>query len=209
MEVIVGKAFTESFYPVPPFIPERFPPLTDLVHSWNSEKIWSEVGKPAGPHPWEDYSDHRDGILITELVRRGVNEERFSELLRTANPATLENRANVVFGALRAAGNGPALTRFIGPALATYEQIGLSATDAVDVLFIHARRDCSLAFEEQALSLLKKGIFLGPAFTYLGECSTSKEVLQTLESFSSPLETEPQRNAAVQRLRGRTGASTK
>jgi hypothetical protein len=31
------------------FVPERFPPLTELVREWGTQRIWSEVGKPADP----------------------------------------------------------------------------------------------------------------------------------------------------------------
>jgi hypothetical protein len=205
VEVLVGKSFTESYYPVQAFIPERFPPLSDLMKSWSFERIWSEVGTPVGPHSWEDYSENRDRIRISELIRRGVSKEQFGELLRTADSALLQRRAAVVMSALGAAGEGPSLNRYFEPALATYERIGPAADSAVQTVFLSASRACATPYEATAMRLLKEGIFVEGALLYLGQCSTSKETLQTIESFSAPNELRPQKETALNSIRARIG----
>jgi hypothetical protein len=39
----LGKSGTEKFYGVPPWIPERFPPLTELVKSWGPAKTGEAI----------------------------------------------------------------------------------------------------------------------------------------------------------------------
>jgi hypothetical protein len=72
LRVIVGKTFSARYYPVPPFIPERFEPLTDLVKTWDFRRIWAEVGANHG----------RDGGL-SEYRATGLGES-----FRAAQPAS-------------------------------------------------------------------------------------------------------------------------
>jgi hypothetical protein len=148
-----------------------------------------------------DMSEVRDGILIKELMRRGLTGDQFVELLVSAAPAKRYSRAAVVLGLLRDAGDNAFLARNLEGALAEYARIGPPAHHAVSLLFNEAARHCLPQFEGLALRELKEGIFAEGALGYLGFCSSSRETLMTIESLSIPDATGDSRRDAVERIR--------
>jgi hypothetical protein len=165
LHINVGKAFTESYYPVAPFIPERFPPLTELLQLWSSRRIWGELGRPAGPSKDVDLSEIRDEVLITELARRGLSEDEFVELLRNVRPYRLYSRARDVIESLHKAGNAMDFNRYFEAALRMYQGLGPSAGNAVAELFRQRfrRTGCAEQLEADSLRLLRENVFQVPA----------------------------------------------
>ena len=207
LNVNVGKSFTKSYYPVAPFIPERFPPLSELVGSWSSRHIWDEVGRPAGPNADIDLSERRDALLITELARRGLSQEEYIELLRNVPPGRLYTRAQVVFQSLEDAGKGGDVMRYFEPALQTYERVGAPASKAAGELFRQLIRGktCSSGFEADALRLLKEGAFYDSAVMYLGQCSRSIESMRAIEKATVPDGLASLQQMALRDIRNRVG----
>lgn len=203
MTLQVGKDFTESYYPVPPFVPERFPPLNELIQSWSFGRIWSEVGKRFDLQVYMDFSEYRDVILITELARRGLSEEQVVELLTNTEGSNLHTRARVVLDALRRSGKEASVNRYFDPALEMYEKIGPSAHAAVDTLFHNAARTCTPKVEAHALRLLKSGIFQEAALLYIGACSTSQETMGAIETLSVPDNLVQPKESVLQGIRRR------
>ena len=186
LSINVGKSHTQAYYPVPPFVPERFPPLSALLESWSSQHIWGEVGRPAGPSADVDLSDRRDAMLITELVRRGLSQDEYLELLRSAPPARLYARARIVFESLTNAGKSEDVIRNFEPTVQMYEKIGPRAESTVFMLFMEARRQgvCSAQIEKNAVRLVKEEVFQDSAISYLGRCSTSPEAAHLIDGSS-------------------------
>jgi hypothetical protein len=188
----VGKSHSRADYPVPPFVPERFPPLAELIETWTASQIRIEVGRQAGPTPDFQLPEPRDRVLITELARRGLTTEEIVDLLGSAPPGRLRSRVGTVIAALHAAGNTVPLSSYIGPAIERYRQIGPKADLAVEALFNFAKAGCSQwepekidkalregtpVFEEQAIKALREGMFVRGPRTYLSVCSASEEGL--------------------------------
>lgn len=174
----VGKALTAKYYPVKPFIPERFPPVDELARSWSSEQIRAELRK------WlkEDAFGHRQEILLNELVGRGITTEQTLDLLGDVPPGREYDRLIRLIGALRRNGQGSALRTFFEPALRMYEQKGRPANSAVERLFASAVRMCAPAFEQQALRVLREGVFLRGPIHYLSACSVSQEAIEAIQA---------------------------
>jgi len=207
LRINVGKAFTESYYPVPPFIPERFPPLTELLQLWSSRRIWGELGRPAGPNKDVDLSEIRDEILITELARRGLSENEFVELLRNVRPYRLYSRARDVIESLHKAGNAMDFNRYFEAALRMYQGLGPSANNAVRELFRQRfrRAGCAEQLEADALRLLRENVFQEVAIGYLGECSTSEDTVRAIVAASVPDGFVSQKEMALRDVRKRLG----
>jgi len=169
------------------FIPERFPPLTDLVESWGSGQIRREVGREARPFEGvPPFTGGRDQILIAELVRRGISGEQMSDLLTDVKPIPEEykSRLQSLIGGYLESGKGPWLDVF-QPALKAYEGAGFVADAAMLDLFGRAaNQGCPVPVEQQAIDVLKKGVFSRGPFAYLGKCSTSLRTVATLEGLS-------------------------
>jgi hypothetical protein len=169
------------------YIPERFPPLADLIKSWGSGQIRREVGDPVKPFEGVPaFTDRRDQILIAELARRGLSDEQVADLLTDVHPAPKSYglRLRSFIGGYVDSGKGPWLAVF-APALKAYEGVGPAADAGVLELFSDAGRlSCPASVEQQALDVLKKGVFSRGPFAYLGRCSTSLQTVAALESLS-------------------------
>jgi hypothetical protein len=205
IEVELGKDFTRGYYPVTPFVPERFPPLEELVKSWGFNRIWGEVGRPVGPDGSQGYSHFRDDILVTELIRRGLTEEQFVELLSNVDSVGLGTRAQVVLFALQQEGKGASLGRYFGPALRMYEHIGPGSSDAVETLFRFAAAACSKPYEAEAARLLKSGTFPNASLLYVSRCSASQDVLEAVSSADVPDKLLDAKKFALMDIRKRLG----
>lgn len=203
MTVQVGKGFTRSAYPVPPFIPERFPPLTELAHSWTFARLWGEVGKTFDLRIHMDFSEHRDEILIKELIRRRLSEDQFLDLLSNTKPGYMESRAGIVFSALASTGKEASLNRYFESALNMYERIGPVAGSAAELVFRFASRSCSPALEAHAVRLMKSGVFQKGALSYIGACSSSSEMLRAVEAVSVPDSLVQQKETVLRGIRRR------
>jgi hypothetical protein len=80
--VTLGKRHVRG-YPVPGFIPERFPPLEELSQGWSAAKILSEIGRKSNSgNVWE-----RRTALLDELALREISAEEMQDIL--AHPANL------------------------------------------------------------------------------------------------------------------------
>jgi hypothetical protein len=208
LQINVGKAFTESYYPVPPFIPERFPPLTELVQSWGTRRIWVELGRPAGPSKDIDLSEIRDKSLLAELARRGLSENEFVELLRNVRrPYQLYARARDVIQSMHNAGKAMDFNRYFEAALTMYQGLGPSAGNAVVELFGERfrRSGCAEQLEADALRLLRENVFHRAAIVYLGECSTSEAAVRAIMAASVPDGLVAERDMVLRDIKRRLG----
>lgn len=207
LQINVGKAFTQSYYPVAPFIPERFPPLLELVQLWSSRRIWGEVGRLTGPSKDIDLSEIRDSILITELAKRGLSENEFVELLRNGRPTQLHTRARVVLESLDRAKKAADFNRYFEAALAMYQSLGPSASNAVTELFRQRfrRTGCAEQLETDALRLLRESVFEEAAIGYLGQCSTSEATVRAIATAPVPDRLLPLKQMALRDVQRRLG----
>jgi hypothetical protein len=196
----LGKALTTRYYPVRPFLKERFPPLTEMVNSWSFERIRKELLDPYK----EDQLGQRRGILLAEVARRGVSPEQFLELLQDIPSGYEYVRVGELLNALEQNGQGDALASLFEPALKFYGRKRDRMTDsAIAILFTRASKKCTAAFEEHAMRILREGAFVfGPVF-YLGACSNSREALQVVESLPASEQQERWRSSARQGIRQR------
>lgn len=183
LRVRLPKTYTRLFYPVPPYIPERFPPLSELMKTWSFERIYSEVGKRSGP---EVFSVHRDGVLLAELARRGLSDSQIGDLLAGVSVGELGERAQLLLWAITKAGKEALVNRHLKLAIERYRPIGPAAEDAVEAFFRVAARNCSPESETFAVEALKdRTFFLGP-LNYLSQCSASSEVFQMVSLLPVP-----------------------
>jgi hypothetical protein len=200
--VQVGKGLTRDFYPVPPFIPERFPPLGVQIRDWSFDRIRFEVGK-------QGCSNERDLLLLTELAERGLSKDQFVDLLvntGTTDPHKLAERALTTLRALSASGKGALLAEYMEPALDAYYSIGPKADGAAGELFRAARWKCSPTLEAIAVKHAKGPFPAGP-ITYLDMCSTSRATLETLERLPISNGLTELRAHAVRSIRERIGGA--
>ena len=167
LSVRLGKGFTAGYYPVPPFIPERFPPLGELVSTWSSAHIRDELGRRQS----SSFVEFRDGILMTELVRRGITQEMFLDLLENAGDSPVDQRAGLLFVTMINAGSHDLVTRYFRPTLAMYERLGPRADAAALTLFRAALQDCPSGVESEIVRLFRSGVFQNAALSYFEHCA--------------------------------------
>lgn len=199
----LGKSHTTGFYPVPPFVPERFPALTDLVKTWTGAQIRAELGKPVGPSKDDIVPGPRNVILMTELARRGLTTEEVVDLVLSARPAAATGWVGEVLTALRAAGNQTPVSSFIGPAMEMYRRIGSQADRAVEALFDHAKRACAPASEQEAIKALREGAFVQGPRTYLAVCASSEEALAAVAASPDTKRNPRDKEGAIESIRQR------
>ena len=199
----VGKDTLSSEYPVSPRIPERFPPLAELVKGWDGARIRSELGKPFTHAPYGDVSGNRNRFLVAELARRGLSVRDIVELLESASPSVLAARAHFVVAGLKDAGDPVPLSGYIEPAMKLYRRLGPRAGVAVRTLFANASKACAPVFEEQALDLLKEGILVEGPLGYLRMCASSQESLVAVDSAVVPQQHHFLKEDVSRAIRGR------
>ena len=195
----LGKGFTAGYYPVPPYISERFPPLTELVSTWSSIRLREELGRQLP----SSFIEFRDQIVMTELVKRGITQELFLSLLGDTGESPIEQRAGMLFATMIKSGQGELITRYFLPALETYEHIGPSADDAVRKLFGFALRDCPVGVDGKIVQLFKNGIFQNAALSYFEHCSSSTESMGLVESTKVPEQLKQRKETVLRSIRGR------
>jgi hypothetical protein len=189
----MGKLGTERSYPVPPFVPERFPPLTEQVKNWDTARLWSELGG----------SEERYRLLLTEIFRRDASEGDFLRALDPSGPPLgLLTRARDAMIALSQAGKAVSVAKYLEPALNAYENVGPAAEEAADHLFPSPRDACSPDIQDIAIRRLRGPFPRGP-IAYLGRCSTSPDVLRTLERLPIPEKYSVDQELAIRSMRNR------
>jgi hypothetical protein len=117
-------------------------------------------------------------------------------------PEDYKMRLQSLIGGYIASGKGPWLDVF-QPALKAYDGVGPLADDAMFDLFGRAlNQGCPAAVEQQAIDVLKKGVFSRGPLGYLGRCSTSLQTITTLEGLSTGNEAfEKSRTGAIAMIR--------
>jgi hypothetical protein len=82
----VGKSYFYRDYPEGgSFVPERFPPLKQLVSTWNKDRLLSEVDRTwLVRGPMANYNS-RDAILVSAAVQRGLDRSDLERLLLATN----------------------------------------------------------------------------------------------------------------------------
>ncbi|MBL8233632.1 MAG: hypothetical protein JNL98_34365 [Bryobacterales bacterium] len=202
VRIQAGKKFRSSSYPYAPFVPERFPPLDELMKSWSTTKIRSEVGTR-----FSLISEDRDEVLITEFARRGMSAEEFVDLLRNVPPGFVQTRMQVVLRALGKVGVSPLPLSYLDSALAFFEGAYPRREDSVESLFRYASTTCTPHFEQRALRLLKSGLFHQGPLRYLGECGVSEDVLAVVETSPLPEQYVEWRRYTAREIRKRMDAA--
>lgn len=196
----VGKALTARYYPVKPFLKERFPLLAEMVNTWSFERIRKEL---LDPHK-EDQLGQRRETLLAEVARRGVSPEQFLGFLQDIPSGHEYGRVGELLNALERNGQGNALASLFEPALKFYERRRDRTTDsAIAILFVRASRKCSAAFEEHAMRILREGAFVFGPVHYLGACSSSREALRVVEGLPVSEQQDRWRSSAAQGIRQR------
>ncbi len=173
-----------KFYPVPSFVPERFPPLTNLIETWSFAQIRREVGRSVRAYPkGHDFSSARDRILLATLARRGLTQDQVVDLLDDVDHTAdgYHDRFVAVMAGFEAS-NTAFLSPFFDPILDNYKEIGTSTRLAVQALFGAATRQCSASYEDRALGLLRRGLFPEGPLAYVGLCSRSIATVSALEA---------------------------
>ena len=200
VKVTLPKTYTRLFYPVPPYIPERFPPLLERLKTWSFDHILSEVGRPSNPPVFTVY---RDGYLLAELARRGLSDVQVGDLLVDPSAWDLGERARVVLSALKKAGKDDPASRYYKVALDRYRQVGAAAEDAVAVFFADRATNCSPESETAATDALKDGAFFEGPLLYLSRCSASPETTRMLSGLSVPERFAQRKEGALSNMRQR------
>ena len=130
-----------------------------------------------------ELSEHRDRVLIDELVDRGLTTDEIVELMISTDSSNLNARARVVLDVLREHGKAKTVVPAVfGPVLKFYESTGAPAGGAAQALFRAASQDCGgEEIESAALRVLARGLFVDGPLVYLSKCSASQETLDQLE----------------------------
>ena len=180
VNVSIGKHVVRG-YPVPPLIPERFPPLEELVRTWSSRRIWSEVGATYAKDGY--LSEYRDRVLMDELLDRGLTTEQVVELMINTDTSNLRERARDVLELLEGHGQAKAaVPAVLVPVLKFYESTGAPAASATDTLFFAASSTCGgEEIDNAALRVLSARLSEEGPLRYLRKCSTSQETIDRLE----------------------------
>jgi hypothetical protein len=182
LSFFVGEHFVADPPINPAFVPERFPPLKDLVTTWSRERLVREIGATASrPFPG-NLTEERDRIITSELVRRGLSDEDLVRLLTDVPNRLYQQRATGIILGIRAAGQQVRYLRAFAETIGQYERIGVIGDSAAEVLFYELANHCAEQFENLALEALTKQHAVRGALGYLQRCGKTQRTYDLVES---------------------------
>ncbi|MEP7367969.1 MAG: hypothetical protein ABI972_32295 [Acidobacteriota bacterium] len=199
LTVNLGKAWTTNYYPVPPFVPERFPPITALMKEWSRERLRTELNRP---YPESPKSLQRITILLNEWASRGMTPEEIVELLGDVVTMKVESGwwIGQVLRAVEKSGKPVPITAYFGKALHRYEEIGKGSEESVGALFSRAGlRGCKLEDQAEAIRLLRDEVFIRGPLRYLGACSRSQQAFDLIERLQVNVRVKRDQEADISR----------
>jgi len=194
--IFFGKGLIQKCYSDPPFIPERFPSLIELVKTWSVSRLWSETANPFQSPLARQNSNQRERIIIAELGRRGLTTDEIMRLLQPDSPRGLDERNLVVTSALEGVRPGW-VNDYLHAALEMYQSIGSKANLAATHLFGIAALHCSDKAESIAMQVLRDPAIGGGATGYLLRCSNSLGALAALKKMAEAGELQDSSKLAI------------
>jgi hypothetical protein len=200
ISMTVPKVYAKAYYPEPLLVPERFPPLSELLKTWSFDHIRSEVGIHGESPLAHTWATERNSMLIAELVRLGLSEQQFVELLVPSDLTSLRTRLGEVWSGFSDAHAEGLYARYGVAALRRYAQIGPKAEESAESYFIG---DCSKEFDSLAKATLKEQRYWTGPIRYITRCSNSTEDLHMLETLTVPDRASESWQFAVRQMRGR------
>jgi len=188
------------------YVPERFPPLKELVKGWSKERILSEVGRLWDRSDWFANIAIRDQILIAESARRGLGRSDLELLFFPSNVPGFRAwswRTGSVMTALvhtnQVDGNREAIAD-IAMKLGTRDDIGRFALQNIFDGLSQSKGD----FTGLALECLSKCVNVEPPLSYLRKRGNTEDVYAKVKrAVVVDLVQEAQRDAALAEIRAR------
>lgn len=193
----LGKNRADAEYREVKFIPERFPPLSELAPAWPTDRLWKEIGKVVGPG--EPVSEERDEFLIAELLKRGITREDFLRLLSDVERWNVGNRASRVMSVILRTGRKDLVEQHFPAVMALYERLQGPINRPTEGFFRMAGRDCKPIYHQQAIELLGRGRIMSGPLLYFSRCGASEEALRVVERSALPPELEDQRRYVLRK----------
>jgi hypothetical protein len=179
-------------------VPERFPPLSQIVQSWSEQRIEKELSQSN----W--YAPFRDEILVRELSRRVSTIARLVHLVENARMSPdrqlLAARTRQILDVLADGQENKRRVEFEEAAIDALLAVGPDAEQAVLSVL---GRDCSPALEARAIAMAKEGVFVSPAIAHIGRCSTSLQSYHLLEGLRLAPNNDIMRRFALDEFRRR------
>ena len=165
------KQGTGTSYHMLPYVPERFPPLSELAQSWSFERVLSEYSASK--------SDERKRTLIAELARRGMSNDQFTIFLSKValcfgGKCPNDGMREVFFG-FEQADKKDSLPRYFDVGVAFFEQIDPRAQSEISVWLWEAASTCSPGCEGPSIQFVKSGKYVESARSFLKKCAVTEE----------------------------------
>lgn len=188
------------------YVPERFPPLKELVKGWSKERILSEVGRLWDRSDWFAKIAIRDDILIAEAAKRGLDRSDLELLFFPSNVPGFRAwswRTGSVMTALvqtnQVDGNREAIAD-IAMKLGIRKDVGRFALQNIFDGLSQSKGD----FTELALECLSKCVNVEPPLSYLGKRGNTEDVYAKVkQAVVADLVQEAQRDEALSNIRAR------
>ncbi len=197
IEVVIGKGKLRKYYGDTFGVPERVPPLSEIVSSWSDGKLVSELSNRTALNA-------RDKIITAELVRREPSDAYLLQLVtRVAKNQMIQlNTFNQIILALYYSDpSGSKVRTFLEANLPGIEAMGPISDEMVHEGYRIV--GCSESMEERAVKYLTEGRFLNAAFAYFSRCSTSTAAFRALEAARVPTQLDGLRQDALSAFRAR------
>lgn len=181
----LGKSYLTRLYPEGgAYVPERFPPLRDLVKAWSQEQILSEVGKMWLKEQPDANNNFRDSILISAAVEGGLKAADLESLLLPSNvPSELawSQRVSAVLAALTEHHQIAQARNVIAKAtieIGSREDVG---ENALRVVFRWLGQSSDVDFCDLAVQCLKTCRYDSPPLYYLLAHGRSSEIYTSVK----------------------------
>jgi hypothetical protein len=195
---VIGKRSLSGIYSAEDRVDERFPPLTQKIKSWSTEKILGQMNE----------DEDRNQILISELLERKLSDEQFRLLVLGPHPQkSMSRRLQLLLFNLRKKNK---LSEFESLFVHLVKSIGLNGSEfEMNTLLQNARLVPEIDLTHEVLELIKRTGGSRVEIEYLQERGRTNEIANELENIKVPDALEGPRKNAVLIIKSRALASSK
>ncbi|HLK63470.1 MAG TPA: hypothetical protein VKU19_08520 [Bryobacteraceae bacterium] len=190
------------------YVPERFPPLRQVIATWPKEAVFAEVGKIWAKSSAYATNNVRDKILILQAAQSGFSDSDLRSLMLPANvpgDVAWSQRASAVMDAL-------IKTQQVDKYHDVIEEVTLqigsredSGEFAAKVVFDALRMAATGDYSSLALKCVAKCIYVDAPLRYLVDRGATESVYSQLDRAIVPQNSEWLRRQALDKIRERIG----
>lgn len=182
------------------FVPERFPPLADRIRQVEKGTLMSELGR----------SPERDGILLDELFRQGLERNEFRSLMLIGEPTSdtwtdqrRQQRIGLVLDSLMKFGEDSSYEAWVRESVSYYDTLGDEGLPMLQAVVGGMTGVKGIDLSDVVIGVMREGKLFEVGLRYLKFRGSTPEVLEGVSGLAVPTEYESYKKSVLEAIQER------